>query len=58
VTDFISTSECAERLGVSRATFDGTTKHLPGFPSAFRPSPRVVRWHWPSVQRWALARAA
>lgn len=58
MSDFITSDECARRLGVSRSTFDAETRHAHGFPDPFRPSPRVVRWHWPTVERWAMACAA
>lgn len=57
MTQYLSASECAKRLGVSRRTFDSVTRHLSGFPAPLRLSSRVVRWNWQSIERWARAAA-
>ena len=57
MTEYVSASECAKRLGVSRRTFDSVTRHIHGFPAPLRLSSRVVRWNWQSIERWARAAA-
>jgi len=57
-TPWLSAAEVAMRLGVSRRTFDAVTRHMPGFPEPFRPSPRKARWDWRLVERWRDAQSS
>lgn len=58
VSEYVTTDECARRLGVSRSTFDNVTRFRPGFPSPLRLSARVVRWNWHSVSAWCEAQSS
>jgi predicted DNA-binding transcriptional regulator AlpA len=57
MSTYLTTSEVALRLGVSRSTFERITRHLPGFPSPLRLSPRVIRWQWEAIEAWLEAQA-